>query len=108
MTTPEHGAGAAAILRVHTSVMPFDDRPHDRQSHSQPLVLRREEGLEEPLLRVERQARTIVMNRDLRGAVARCRAHAHPSVRAHSRRRVERVEREIDDDLLQLDGITTT
>jgi len=95
------------VFGVHSTMMPFDDRPHDREPHPQPGLLRREEGLECMQLRLGREPGSGVADEDFR-LVSTRRASAHhdlASARLCSHG-VNGVERQIEDDLLQLHGIT--
>ena len=86
--------------------MPFHDRAHDHQPHSQPLGLGGVEGLEQVPLHVRRQAGPGVVDGDLYLLVVLARAYRHRSRLERGGHRFERVEHQVEHHLLQLHRIT--
>src|SRR4051812_18785034 len=104
---PEDRAARHGILRPHVPLVAFDDRPHDDEAHSQSVVFGRKEGLEQMRYDIGAETRPRIAHTQLDVALMNVRGDHDGPTRCRGACRVEAVQREIHDDLLQLYGVAS-
>src|SRR5437899_2447219 len=108
----EHGAPFRCILATDRSAVGFDEALADAQAESETGFLAADKWLEQALANARRDAGTSVMNLDLNDLVSVCRRSRARSARGMAKeaqvhgaaagQRVQRVEQQVDDDLVNL------
>src|SRR5436190_5082191 len=104
----ERRAAVRIVRSRDRAAVAFDDGAADRQAHAQSLRLAGDEGIENrlELLRGDASAAVLDLDQHLR-FIKRSRAHdqAPPAIESGSAHGAERIEHQVQDDLLKLDAV---